>query len=371
MVILPKLTGAMSIFAASFVLYHILRSQRRRKRVYSRLVLMMSLQDFLFAVKQSLSSWVIPQGSVGTIWAVGSQQTCTAAGFVGQGSGLTSILYNGSLSIFFLLTVRYNWSERQSARFLEPWLHMIPVVVGWGTAIAGLPLDLYNSFGVSCWIGAYPYNCKDSMRNGGETDCIRGDNAWFYRIVFFNGFIVIVLLVSIFCMALIYYHVFMHERLVERSFKYSSRHNIRRLSKAVAGQAFFFTVLFTMTWIWNIAGWWIHTKSGIVYIPFLILGSIFTPLQGFLNTLVYLRPLYLRIRAKYTEASWWKVVLLVLSDERVEQEYKDRVGKDEEIGKLDVSSEENIESCPQPDPVDKSENEGKNGSSSMEDDYLE
>lgn len=122
--------------------------------------------DFNFSVKEFMSTWVLPKetGKFGASWTTG---TCTAAGFFGQGSGLTSILYNGTLTLFFLLTIHFGWSEARIQK-IEAALHAIPLAIGWGTAFAGLALDLYTDIGINCWIG--------------------GPDAWVYRWAFFHGF---------------------------------------------------------------------------------------------------------------------------------------------------------------------------------------
>ena len=99
------------------------------------------------------STWTLPK-ETGAWGARGTIQTCTAAGFFGQGSSIASPLYNGSLALFYLLTVKYGWRDDPSgAATMEdgevdsPNLNhgcILSLVFGWGTAIAGLPLLSYR-----------------------------------------------------------------------------------------------------------------------------------------------------------------------------------------------------------------------------------
>jgi hypothetical protein len=173
--IVPKLAAFPSILGSLFIIQHVLRSKERRNRVYHRILLFMGIHDFIHAIKAFVSTWPIPEGTSFVYGARGNTATCTAAGFLGQGGSLTSIFYNGSLTLFFLLVVRYGWKEERIKRTVEPWLHIVPCAVGWSTAIAGIPLSLYNAFGWTCWINSYPFGCIDNV------NCERGDNAGIYR----------------------------------------------------------------------------------------------------------------------------------------------------------------------------------------------
>ena len=44
-------------------------------------------------------------------YARGNQISCNVIGFIGHGSRVSSVLYNGALTLCYLLTIRYNWKE--------------------------------------------------------------------------------------------------------------------------------------------------------------------------------------------------------------------------------------------------------------------
>jgi hypothetical protein len=262
--IVPKLCSVPSFLGACLVLWRILHSKSRLGRIYHRILAVMSVTDVVFSLWTFASTWSIPHGTFGVYGAVGNTQTCSIAGFIGQGSGLTSIMYNGSLASFFVLSVRWGWSEKHLRR-LEPWFHLIPLVFGWGTAIAGIPLKLYNSIGINCWIAEYPFGCEDSRRHDGQTTCLRGDNAWIYRWAFYHAELWAVWGFCVLTMIVLYRHIRQNEIRSDR-YRLSRRKWLQ--SKDFAGQAIFFTGVFCITWIWSLVQWVLQQQTGKVRVMF-------------------------------------------------------------------------------------------------------
>ena len=212
--ILPKVCCIFSFFGCFYIIQHVLRCQKRRRHsIYHRLLLGMSLQDVIFSIGTFVSTWAVPtqeSQASSTIWTYGTMGTCVAQGFVTHAGGLTSILYNASLTLFVVLTVKYNWQQEQIRNTrLELWLHFIPILLGYGTAIACIPLKLFNPIGFQCWIGpGEPLDCTESfklhsMQNQNQHEeedeeetasssivpCVRGDNYTLYRWFFFHGWL--------------------------------------------------------------------------------------------------------------------------------------------------------------------------------------
>jgi hypothetical protein len=121
----------------------------------------------------ALSTWPIPKES-GIQWAVGNRTTCNVQGFFTQMT-IIGALYNGSLSVYYVLVTRYGWREHDFKK--RPWvqalLHAIPMVWGIGTAIAGEFLTLFNNATLWCWIAPLPPD--------------RGAKASLYRWAFYYG----------------------------------------------------------------------------------------------------------------------------------------------------------------------------------------
>ena len=146
LVILPKFTGMLSILGSSLIIYHILKSPDRRRLVYHRLVMTMSLSDLLSSFAIFISSWPMPAGSA--YLAVGNQATCDAHGFVAQAAAIATPSYNTMLSIYYYLVVSNAWTERRVAS-LEKYFHLWPIALGLSTSIASVFMDLFTPVGVS------------------------------------------------------------------------------------------------------------------------------------------------------------------------------------------------------------------------------
>lgn len=171
--VLPKVFGSLSFCFSWVIIVAVLRDGKgKRSKVYHRLVLGMSCADVSSSFALALSTWPIPS-STGILWAVGNTQTCTAQGFFTQ-FGISSPLYNVSLSLYYLLAVRYGWREHELRR-VEPYLHLLPFSWAILTGVAGLPLQIFNSANLWCWIGNGP---EGSGRN---------ENTDPYRWAFFYG----------------------------------------------------------------------------------------------------------------------------------------------------------------------------------------
>jgi hypothetical protein len=147
--ILPKITGLTSFFFSAILITSILRDKRKRQRPYQRLLVGISFVDLSASFWLSLSTWPIPRDS-GVLWAVGTDATCNLQGFFTQ-FGVSSSFYNASLSIYYLMVVRYGWKDHQIRR-IEPVLHAIPFLWAAITSIASVSLDTLGNASLWCWI---------------------------------------------------------------------------------------------------------------------------------------------------------------------------------------------------------------------------
>ena len=156
---LPKITGFISASSSLCITILILRDKTKRSKVYHRLILGMSCADISSSLWLAMSTWPIPK-ETGILWAVGNTTSCTFQGFFTQ-FGISSPLYNVSLSCYYLFAVRYSWKEAQLKR-IEPWFHVFPLLWAGATAIAGLFLKIFNSANLWCWIASYPGRHEDT-----------------------------------------------------------------------------------------------------------------------------------------------------------------------------------------------------------------
>lgn len=154
--------------------------------VYHRLIFGLAVSDVIASIGLALSTWPIPEESTHAWGAIGNLKSCEVQGFLIQ-LGLSTTLYTAFLSIYYVLIVKFNWrQESRQMKTFEELAHCVAVVLALGTAIASLVLDQYNDANLFCWIAPHPLDCHNSITaEDGVGTCIRGDNAWVYRMAFY------------------------------------------------------------------------------------------------------------------------------------------------------------------------------------------
>uniref|UniRef100_A0A7S2EJG5 G-protein coupled receptors family 1 profile domain-containing protein n=1 Tax=Ditylum brightwellii TaxID=49249 RepID=A0A7S2EJG5_9STRA len=267
--IVPKVTGVLSMTGSGLIIYDILPNRKKRKKTYFRIMCAMSIFDFVTSFMYALSTWPIPAES-GALYASGTEGTCIFQGFFIQLS-LAAPLYNLSLAIYYLLFITYQWKEREIKK-LERFLHPAIMVIAFGIAIAGLPLRLYNNSNVWCWIAP------------DAADPNRGDNANFYRFaLFYVELWFIIITVTILMSAVVLTIV----RTEMKSAKYAMRS--LSLSRQVFIQSVSYVSIFYLSWTFPTTLRILQTIGTPVPYAIFLCAVIFTPLQGFFNSLVYLK----------------------------------------------------------------------------------
>jgi hypothetical protein len=128
----------------------------------------MSLVDLLSSTGWFLSTWATPEGSI--LYAKGNQASCNFQGFLLQ-MAIGGPLYNGALILYYLLIIKYNWSNEKLVK-LEPWVHLF--IWSWciGTSITLILLDRIHSIGVVCWIDDPP-ECYEEISDP-DVSCYAG-----------------------------------------------------------------------------------------------------------------------------------------------------------------------------------------------------
>mmetsp|Transcript_25725 Transcript_25725/g.60120 ORF Transcript_25725/g.60120 Transcript_25725/m.60120 type:complete len:547 (-) Transcript_25725:76-1716(-) len=321
-----------------------------RYHTYHRLLLSMSIFDVLSSCALFMSTWPIPADTPSKIvyGAVGNQATCSAQGFFVQFS-MGTVLYNATLSVFYLLSIRFRWSPQRVAAKAEPWLHAVPVLFAVGTAIAGVPLGLYNYARFMCYVVAKPFKCQESWKHGDDPDfpCQRGDNAtvynWAFNILPKAAVLIIVTLIMWLC----HRHVLRLERRFTKgpSSSDSSRHrrpsqSSRRsreyddedddnddenddqrsikdelrddeaarpantgkkgasMSKRIARQSFLYVGALYLTLLPGIVNRLTELIAGKRFAAVAMTIALLMPAQGFWNCFIYFRPRYLQVKRR-------------------------------------------------------------------------
>lgn len=142
-------------------------------------------------------------------------------------------------------------------------MHFVAISFALSTAVAALALDLYNPIGWTCGITAYPPYCTQSYENKGPTDCIHGDNARIYQVVFWLGLACCIMVFLAVSMFLVYWKI----RTIENGSSYFQSQP-GRMQQRFALQAFLYVGVMFITWglmvrlyiHWEIsdkrANWW-------------------------------------------------------------------------------------------------------------------
>jgi hypothetical protein len=276
----------------------------------------MSICDFNTSFWYFLSTWPIPRGTPNVFAPSGTQASCTAQGFFIQ-FGIATPLYNAALAFYYLLIIRYQWKEERMNEKAQKYLLSVPLVWASGTSLAALGLTLLNNANLWCWISSVPLGCKGSHRNNGVNDCERGNNQWIYRWAFFYGPLWAAIFLSGVAMLLTYMAVVRTERASSKwksattatydptnsaaRKKKEKEENDRKHSKQVSSQAFYYLLAFFFSWTPATLTRFIQMIGLKTPYALLLLMAIFTPMQGFLNYLVYMRPRWINYRKRHPE----------------------------------------------------------------------
>jgi hypothetical protein len=295
--LIAHFVAPLSILGSLAIIYRILRFDRydidaRNKRAYHRILVAMSACDLLGSAALMFGTTPIPRETL-LETARGNTATCTAQGFFFHWFAQAVLYYNTGLMIYFVMTIRYNWTESRVAKWLEPLFHLWSLLVPFAQAVAGLFLHIFNpiGFGNFCYISPYPLLC------GIVEPCTRGQSA----AVLYNWFATIPESVAL---AIIYVSIVLIYCTVRGQARRAlaitaNRDSVRARTKAVAVQSWLFALIFFNTWVYSILAPLLNytvkqapTKVRAEYI-LSVMSSTFLPLQGFFNFCIYIRPRFM------------------------------------------------------------------------------
>jgi hypothetical protein len=300
-ILTARITGSISTVCSFLMAFDLVRFRKQRlggkDNMTNKILLAMSLNDILY----SIGSWVIntvpaPEGIA--FGAHGNVGTCTGQGFILQIVHNNAISFNISLSICYVLMVRYNWNGERLKKLTHAFL-TFPILISIGTAVPPLLDDSYNFNVYNCYITAHPFGC------GGPNapPCERGFNS--EKFILMNVIIAFAgLIINFVSMFLLYLYVLGKERQSSRfNFRGSiTSSEVYKYSRKVAVQGIFYFLAFLLTW-W---GFYTFFIIKIVINPPVMPEWLnycvvsFIPLQGFFNSIVYFRPKYSAMRNRTT-----------------------------------------------------------------------
>lgn len=293
---LSLVSGSLSVLGSSMIVYMVIKNPR--KTPYKRILLGLSLCDIFASITFAIQPFLLPSDTSQRAWASGTEASCSFLGFLTQ-VAFSGIWYNGMLSYYYLLTVRFGVKTATFASRFEPGVHILCLGYNFGTAIVGYAMGFYSEMelGQGCWIAEYPKDCEATGNCSGATI------GWIY-----GGLPTVFMFVSILINNIIIYCYV--RRTIKRSMNNSMR-GVRRQQQriqTVATQAFLYVGTFMIAYVWAFAikvaesiGTQAADEARIF--PVLVLQALFLPMQGVFNLFVYSRPDYLRCRQDFSEES--------------------------------------------------------------------
>ena len=203
--VVPKIGASLSIPCSLFIISESIRDHRQGKgTAIQRALVGMSFVDVCASFAWWLSNWGVPRDS--GPYATGTVASCNFQGFLLQ-FAVGAPLYNCSLSLYYVLVIKYNWTNQQLVK-IERYVHAFILTFIMGTSIAGLPLTMYNRVGAVCWVIGSPVDCENSGAfPEPDIPCDRGNWAWAFGLFTFYTPLWICVLLTIVAMCMIYFQV--------------------------------------------------------------------------------------------------------------------------------------------------------------------
>ena len=286
---LLSVTGSSIIVAAT--------TRRHKRGAYERLLSAMSACDIFASLDFAIQTFLTPRGK----WALslGNEISCVVAGTLFQFGTLSSMIYYNMLAVFFLLTIRFNMDATIIEQRIEPWMHFISI--GWPivTAIAGIivkaygPLVLYQG----CWM------------HGPDATMITWVTVgpWLLSSYSFIPIIFVIIYRSV-------WQAYRGSLFRQQSQSEQGRVSVRESQQAkrlklLGGQACLFVIAYFTTYSFVFAGqvieaYAVNPQDLIKRLyPLLVFQASMTPLAGFFNCLIFIRPRYLQMRDRYKNDS--------------------------------------------------------------------
>mmetsp|Transcript_31275 Transcript_31275/g.75626 ORF Transcript_31275/g.75626 Transcript_31275/m.75626 type:complete len:549 (-) Transcript_31275:904-2550(-) len=287
---------------------------------YHTLLSGVAIFDIIFSTALAFGPLLIPS-ETGFVGAYGSTASCEVQGFMFQ-LGMGSFAYTTCLMLYYLLVIRYGVQDKRMTKYVEPWLHAIPITFHVSTAVAGLFLDVFNPQApLRCWVATYPTGCDPDWTATGDEDldrameCTRGAE----YTDFFGTYLLVVpqLIYTTLCLLFLIVIAFT----VWTQYRRSNRHrfsgsantmsNSKRQMKMVITQCFLYGLAFLNVTVWgtmvtvleDFADRQVNLISEQFWLGVLI--HVFLPLQGLFFFLIYIRPRYLSLRRDDKDRGRW------------------------------------------------------------------
>ena len=320
-------SGALSLLGSAMIIYILMKSKKRLSTCYYRLVFGMSFTDILSSSIFTLC--LVPRRS---------DLACTIQGMIFHLGVTTTPMYNASLCIYFVASIVFGKQEEWIKKRLEPFLHCVPIIWNTFASIFLMITGSINDVGPICWVGSKPLDCVEDP----NIECERGIKAAQYRYIFvgyqtFINFSIITVSMITLCLKVTKREKRMSGRFpvgrlddVIVSFESMNGNNINARQgnvtlkiykktprnsasqQKVVKQAGVYVSAYFFPFFFPSVHYFYKSFAGRRSFALWITMSVFMPLQGFFNAIVFIRPRFISLREKNPEISFLKLFLVAI-----------------------------------------------------------
>ncbi len=253
-----RVSAFLSIIGAFFIVRDVMKKPTGRRTTYHQVILGTTCFDVITSTAYLLSGLLLPRPAYE---GHGTHGTCVFQGILIQ-LGLTSLFYSVLLSVYYLLTIKHNWTESRFRKYRK-YFHL-PIITTGVALTAAASTSIAPQLGF-CYVAIPPQAASRK------------------RITFLFVVPSSVALVTIFtCTLLTCYHVYSKEH---TTLKWSAKRNLA-LTKKVCWQSFWYFIGFAVTIPCVMLNYYGDFRTNNHFGAFAT-AALFAPAQGFLNSLVY------------------------------------------------------------------------------------
>lgn len=331
--------SSMASFIGSCVVIHLARSHQKRSRrrgepfMYHRILLMLSVADLFASVSTAMFPFVKIREE-GWPWTIGNEASCKVGGMALLVFPELAQFLNLYLAIYFFMSIFFGWPDDRFQQKVE-----LPFLFIFGssavtTAALALAWNLIqpNPINRTCYLGL-PEECSSDevgAEDTGQTCSARTET----RLTLLSMLTVLesfgVALLSFALTLSVFLRVRRQYRRVQRLVLNPA--SISERQRQAVYQLVWFSIVYlnSVCWAAIALGWimirpeYVETEQGDPPLYFtLLMGNLFLPLQGFLNCIIYLRPMVAQRRKQLSSSGlrepWYRSVHFILKNQSRDQ----------------------------------------------------
>ena len=295
---------SLSLFGSCCVIYIARKRAWEEGETYHRIVSILSIIHIVLDVSVVFGAVSVPKELPGRHWSLGNMTICSILGSVTTFAFLAFSLLNAGLSVYFWLIVRRNWTNVKIKYWMELPMYMVTFTLSIGLAVAGFVTDSYNYINLAhqCVIkkAACVVDASDE-RQYGDYDlkaCADPGSIHFSIIeVVYVFWVLVAPIVGFTATISVYRYVRLQLGKTRTRSMTSASSN---LANDVSWQAIWYSIVYSNSFLWpfmialvilagpedNYLGR--EGEAQLFLVQFLVF--LFTPISGWLNFIVYIRP---------------------------------------------------------------------------------